>query len=124
MQGFKAEIEPRSVSHINPATSHAKYNALPDTENAPKLLRIENPVTSAYCFKIDMENTLAENRALKPTDTGEPSPPLQLSEVEQQILDQYGRLLELQLEISLLQAQETIHDGKNISLRLIYNIVQ
>ena len=38
---------------------------------------------------------------------------LQLSELERQILDLYGRLEELQLEIGLLSAPEATQEGKS-----------
>jgi hypothetical protein len=42
-------------------------------------------------------------------------PPLQLSEKESQILELYDRLEEIKLEISLLQAQENVPNGRNLS---------
>lgn len=39
-------------------------------------------------------------------------PPLQLSEMESQILELYDRLEEIQLEISFLEAQENVPNGK------------
>lgn len=40
---------------------------------------------------------------------------LQLSENETQILELYDRLEEIKLEISLLQAQENVPNGRNLS---------
>jgi hypothetical protein len=42
-------------------------------------------------------------------------PTLQLSEKESKILELYDRLEEIKLEISLLQAQENIPNGRNLS---------
>lgn len=42
-------------------------------------------------------------------------PTLQLSEKENQILELYDRLEEIKLEISLLQAQETVPNGRTLS---------
>jgi hypothetical protein len=42
-------------------------------------------------------------------------PTLQLSEKESQILELYDRLEEINLEISLLQAQENVPNGRNLS---------
>ena len=49
------------------------------------------------------------------SDNAVSSPTLQLSEKESQILELYDRLEEIKLEISLLQAQENVPNGRNFS---------
>jgi hypothetical protein len=73
----------------------------------------------------DMENPQQENAEAegpKPAGTDGPSQPLQLSEIEQQILDLYDRLEELMLETSLLRVQGTISNGTKIQSSLFIHL--
>lgn len=54
------------------------------------------------------------------SDNNVNSPTLQLSEKESQLLELYDRLEEIKLEISLLQTQDTVHNGRGLFTLFVY----